>query len=142
MQAASVQGPQRAVLGSRQGSISPFTKGPVRFLLHLTRSPRGVVKSGGHGPGIVRVVVVRVAVGVDKAEIVRVARIDGTAPDIGRRQRVRRPATRHVIRDTPKNDLFSFPVAFQNGLDQFVFPVDLLSCLETFPSECCVPISI
>ena len=102
MQAASVQGPQRAVLGSRQGSISPFTKGPVRFLLHLTRSPRGVVKSGGHGPGIVRVVVVRVAVGVDKAEIVRVRRIDGTAPRIGRRQRVRRPATRHVFRDTPK----------------------------------------
>lgn len=70
------------------------------------------IKSGGHGPGIVRVVVVRVAVGVDKAEIVRVRRIDGTAPRIGRRQRVRRPATRHVFRDTPKNDLFSFPVAF------------------------------
>lgn len=86
----------------RSGSISPFTKGPVRFLLHLTRSPRGVVKSGGHGPGIVRVVVVGVAVGVDKAEIVRVRRIDGPAPRIGRRQSTRRPATRHVFRDTPK----------------------------------------
>lgn len=45
------------------------------------------IKSGGHGPGIVRVVVARVAVGVDKAEIVRVARIDGPAPDIGRRRK-------------------------------------------------------
>ena len=35
------------------------------------------IKSGGHGPGIVRVVVARVAVGVDKAEIVRIARMDG-----------------------------------------------------------------
>ena len=102
MQAASVKWPQSAVSGFGPGSISPFTKGPVRFLLHLTRPPRGVVKSGAHAPGIVRVVVVGAAVGVDKAEIVRVARIDGTAPDIGRRQRVRRPATRHVFRDTPK----------------------------------------
>lgn len=91
----------------------------------MTRSPLGVVKSGRHAPGIVRVVVVGAAVGVDKAEIVRVARIDGTAPDIGRRQRVRRPATRHVIRDTPKNDLFSFSVAFYDRPDQFIFPVDL-----------------
>ena len=47
-----------------------FTKGPVRFLLHLTRSPRGVVKSGRHPIAPVRVVVVGAAVGVDKAETV------------------------------------------------------------------------
>ena len=45
------------------------------------------VKSGGHGPGIVRVVVARVAVGVDKAEIVRIARMDGPAPGMDRRRR-------------------------------------------------------
>ena len=73
------------------------------------------IKSGGHGPGIVRVVVARVAVGVDKAEIVVVARIDGTAPHIGRRQRGKPPCLpARFQRYTHKNDLLPLPVALQD----------------------------
>ena len=75
--------------------------GPVRFLLHLTRLLLEVVKSGRHANAPVSVVVVGVAVGVQIAEIVRVRRIDGTGPHIGRRQMERCPADQHVFRDTP-----------------------------------------
>ena len=103
MQAASVQGPQSAVSGFWPGKYLSFHNGSGSFPTAFDPPPLAeVVKSGGHGPGIVRVVVVGAAVGVDKAEIVRVRRIDGPAPRIGRRQSTRRPATRHVFRDTPK----------------------------------------
>ena len=102
MQAASVHGPQRAVSGLSPGKYLSFHKGSGSFPTAFDPFPSRGCEIRGHGPGIVRVVVVGVAVGVDKAEIVRVRRIDGPAPRIGRRQSTRRPATRHVFRDTPK----------------------------------------
>ena len=119
MQAASVQGRQgqfqafaRAVFLLLYGSGSPH------WLLHLTHG----IKSGRRAPGIVRVVVVGAAVGVDKAEIVRVANVDGTAPVIGSSPVKGRPATRHVFRNTPMTSYLFFLLLRRSSASLCIVP--------------------
>ena len=104
----------------RQGSIFPFTWVRFTFVTAFDQ----LCKIRGQRPGIVGVVIVGAAVGVDKAEIVAVARIDGTAPRIGRRQREKPPCLpARFQRYTHKNDLFPLPVALQDIPQQGVLPV-------------------
>ena len=78
MQAASVHGRQRAVLGFHQGSISPFAKVVLRRSYYHSTSH--IAKSWAHTARIGSVVVVDVAVVVHITEIVVVVVIGGTQP--------------------------------------------------------------
>ena len=76
---------QRSILGINHGKYFSFHNGRKFTDVTVFDRPNGLCEIRGHAVGIVGIVVVRVAVRVDIAEIVRVVVVRGTLPPISGR---------------------------------------------------------
>ena len=110
MQAASVQKHQKAVLGFLHGKYLSFRKGHSSHIVTFFDHTISGLRNRGETTGIPCVVVVRVAVRVDIAEIVGVVVIWRTHPPIGSSNNEQKSRYDKINRDTPNFSL-SFLVA-------------------------------